>query len=164
MSQLFVRAELTMLSTGRCVRAVFLFDSTAATCCESIRAGAVGGGRLWNRKWRLRVPAGAEAERLLGILLLAAVAILLYICVDVFTQISIGRLRDGLTVDVKPHPLRLPVAWVHIPKTGTTFVNTLLHSLCRPPIHPMLPHMMQHAFWDPEHRSVGMSLSECSFT
>lgn len=56
---------------------------------------------------------------------------------------------------------KLPIAWVHVPKTGTSFLNTLLltTSVCRPPIHAFHEGTHQHGFW--HHR---MNLSRCSFT
>lgn len=59
--------------------------------------------------------------------------------------------------------LRLPVAWVHVPKTGTSFLNALLPNLCEPPIHHLDENAthggVQHAFW-----KTRMHLSQCNFT
>ena len=35
--------------------------------------------------------------------------------------------------------LLLPIAWVHIPKAGSTFINTLIHTVCSPPLTPFAP-------------------------
>ena len=55
--------------------------------------------------------------------------------------------------------LLLPVAWLHIPKTGTSFLNTLVHSICVPPILPIKVGVSEHTYW----RDV-MDLSRCNFT
>ena len=54
--------------------------------------------------------------------------------------------------------LLLPVAWVHIPKTGTSFLNTLVASVCIAPTVPFAAGELQHNYW--EH----VSRSRCNFT
>lgn len=69
--------------------------------------------------------------------------------------------------------LLFPVAWVHIPKTGTTFVNTLIRSVCAPSFVPFEPGGSQHDFWSVSRNAThdfssgkdsGMRLSMCNFT
>ena len=83
-----------------------------------------------------------------------------------FAAANLAGTRATLTqmVSFSSEALLLPIAWVHVPKAGSTFINTLIHSVCSPPLTPFAPvgsttGPVEHEFWE-----RAMSLAQCNFT
>lgn len=79
---------------------------------------------------------------------------LLFLCSNTFPQtlsIRLWKQKNRLTSNIKESksftPLK-PVIWLHIPKTGTSFINTLLH-------HPdICPNFPADAYMMPGHHGI----------
>jgi len=73
--------------------------------------------------------------------------------------------RTTASLGGAPRPLLLPVAWVHVPKTGSSFINTLTRSVCAPPLAPFTTKGLrttgpvEHHYWERV-----MPLAQCNFT
>lgn len=55
----------------------------------------------------------------------------------------------GLNVQLNPPGIQLkrPVAWLHVPKTGTSFVNAIMSLACDPGWNRTLGRELEHLFW-----------------